>query len=110
LRTTVVNDGLWLNFRDIKRCFEARTYGTDDDVVVEADGVRWRIGGGGCRRVRTRADLRTDHASLSVLLLGGVRPSALVAGRRMTTRNADVLRRADAVFTTSPEPYCQSGF
>ena len=48
LRTTVVNDGLWLNLRDVKRCFEARTYGTDDDIVIEADGVRWRIGGGGC--------------------------------------------------------------
>ena len=33
LRTTVVNDGLWLNLRDVKRCFEARTYGTDDDIV-----------------------------------------------------------------------------
>jgi predicted acetyltransferase len=110
LRTTVVNDGLWLNVRDVKRCFEARTYGTDDDIVVEADGVRWRIGGGGCRRVRTRADLRTDHASLSALLLGGVRPSALVSGRRMTARNADVQRRADALFAMSPEPYCQTGF
>jgi predicted acetyltransferase len=110
LRTTVVNDGLWLNVRDVKRCFEARTYGTDDDIVVEADSVRWRIGGGGCVRVRTRADLRTDHASLSALLLGGVRPSALVSGRRMTARDADVLRRADALFAMSPEPYCQTGF
>jgi predicted acetyltransferase len=110
LRTTVVNDGLWLNLRDIKRCFEARTYGTDDDVVVEADAVRWRIGGGGCTRVRSRPDLQTDHASLSALLLGGVRPSALVAGRRMTARDTDALRRADALFTSSPEPYCQTGF
>ena len=82
---------MWLNLRDVKRCFEARTYGTDDDIVVEADGVRWRIGAGGCARVRSRADLQTDHASLSALLLGGVRPSALVAGRRMTARNADVV-------------------
>jgi predicted acetyltransferase len=110
LRTTVLNDGLWLNLRDVKRCFEAREYGTDDVIVVEADGVRWRIGGSGCTRVRSRADLTTDHASLSALLLGGVRPSALVAGRRMTARDADVLRRADALFTTSPEPYCQTGF
>ena len=27
-------NGPWLNLRDIKRCFEARTYGTDDDIVV----------------------------------------------------------------------------
>jgi predicted acetyltransferase len=110
LRTTVVNDGVWLNLRDVKRCFDARTYGTDDDIVVEADGVRWRIGAAGCTRVRSRADLQTDHASLSALLLGGVRPSALVAGRRMTARDADVQRRADALFATAPEPYCQTGF
>jgi predicted acetyltransferase len=110
LRTTGITDGLWLNLRDVKRCFEARAYGTDDDIVVEADDVRWRIGGGGCSKVRSRAHLQSDRASLSALLLGGVRPSALVAGRRMTARNADVLRRADALFTTSPEPYCQTGF
>ena len=83
-----VNDGLWLNLRDVKRCFEARTYGTDDDIVVEADGIRWRIGAGGCAGCAA-ARPQTDHASLSALLLGGVRPSALVAGRRMTARNAD---------------------
>jgi predicted acetyltransferase len=110
LRTTVVNDGVWLNLRDVKRCFEARSYGTDDDIVVDVDGVRWRIGAGGCARVRSRADLQTDHASLSALLLGGVRPSALVAGRRMTARSPDVTRRADAMFTAAPEPYCQTDF
>jgi predicted acetyltransferase len=110
LRTTAVNDGVWLNLRDVKRCFEARTYGTDDDIVAEVGGVRWRVGAGGCARVRSRPDLQGDHPSLSALLLGGVRPSALVAGRRMTARNGDVLRRADALFTTSPEPYCQTGF
>jgi predicted acetyltransferase len=110
LRTTVVNDGLWLNVRDVRRCFEARAYGTDDDMVVESGDNRWRIGAGGCSRVRSRADLQTDHASLSALLLGGVRPSALVAGRRMTARTVDALRRADALFATSPEPYCQTMF
>ena len=65
LRTTVLNDGVWLNLRDIKRCSKPRTYGTDDDIVVEADGVRWRIGGGGsapgcapgpiCRRITPRS-------------------------------------------------------
>jgi hypothetical protein len=94
----------------VARCFDARAYGTDDDVVVEASDVRWRIGAGGCRRVRTRPDLVTDHASLSALLLGGVRPSTLVAGRRMTARRPDVLRRADALFTVAPEPYSQTDF
>ena len=90
-KTTVVNDGLWLNLRDVKRCFEERTYGTDDDIVVEVGGVRWRIGASGVLGFAAEPTCVTDHSSLSALLLGGVRPSALVAGRRM---EAPVPRRA----------------
>jgi predicted acetyltransferase len=110
LRTTEVNDGVWLNVRSVPDVFGARTYGTDDDVVVEVDGNRWRIGAGGCTRVRSRPDLVTDHASLGALVLGGIRPSALAAGRRLTARNDEALGRADALFVTSPSPYCQTGF
>jgi hypothetical protein len=49
-----------------------------------------------------------DHASLGALLLGGVRPSALAAGRRLESRSDAVLRRADAFFVTSPAPHCQT--
>ena len=112
LQTTALNDGIWVNLRDVAPCFATRTYSTTDRVVVEVDGARWAIEGGphdgSCRRVRTRADLVTDHASLGALLLGGVRPSALAAGRRLEARNGDVLRRADAFFLTSPAPHCQT--
>jgi predicted acetyltransferase len=110
VRTLAVNDGVWLAARDVQRCFSARSYGTDDDIVVEADGNRWRIGAGGCRKVRTRPDLVGDGAALSALLLGGIRPSTLAAARRLESRNADALRRADALFVTSPVPYNQTGF
>ncbi|CAN5371168.1 enhanced intracellular survival protein Eis [soil metagenome] len=110
VRTLGLNDGVWLDVRDVPRCFDARTYGTEDDVVIEADGVRWRIGAGGCRKVRTRPDLIGPGASLSALLLGGVRPSTLAAGRRLEVRNSEALRRADALFVTSPVPYNQTGF
>lgn len=110
VRTTSVNDGLWLNVRDVPACFGARTYGTDDDVVVEADGVRWRVGSSGCTKVRSRPDLVGDGASLSALLLGGVRPSALVAGRRLEARSSEAVRRADALFAASPLPHNQTGF
>jgi predicted acetyltransferase len=110
VRTTAVNDGLWLHVRDVPRCFGARSYGTDHDIVIEADGARWRIGAAGCQKVRTRPDLVGDGAALSALLLGGVRPSTLVAGRRLEARNAEALRRADALLATSPLPYNQTGF
>jgi predicted acetyltransferase len=110
LRTTDLNDCLWCNVRDVEACFGIRTYGTDDDVVVEVDGARWRIGASGVTSVRTRPDLVTDGASLGALLLGGVAPTTLAVGRRLEPRSVDALRRADALFLTHPDPYCQTGF
>jgi predicted acetyltransferase len=112
LRTTDLNDGVWVNVRNVAASFAARVYATSDRLVVEADGVKWAIDGGpdgaACRRVKTRADLVMDHASLGALLLGGVRPSALAAGQRLESRSDEVLRRADAFFVTSPAPHCQT--
>jgi predicted acetyltransferase len=110
VRTTDLNDGVWCSPRDVARCFGARTYGTDADVIVEADGARWRIGTAGVRKVRTRPDLVTDRAGLGSLLLGGVVPTTLAAGRRLEARNAAALRRADALFAVHPDPYLQTGF
>lgn len=112
LQTTGLTDGNWANVRDVAACMSARTYGTTDRLVIEVDGQRWAIEGGpdgaACRRVRTRPDLTMDHPSIGVLLLGGVRPSMLAAGRRLEARGDAVLRRADAFFLTSPVPHCQT--
>jgi predicted acetyltransferase len=112
LETTTLNDGVWVNVRDVKACFGARTYGTTDRIIIEAEGTRWAIEGGpdgaSCSRVKSRPDLSLDHASLGAILLGGVRASTLVAGRRAEARNDDALRRADAFFVTAPAPHCQT--
>jgi len=114
LRTRELNDGVWVNVRDIPASFGARTYRTLDCIVVEVGTKRWAIeggpDGGTCREVDSRPDLVTTHGPFSALLYGGVLPSALVAGRRMTARNADVLGRADLFFTTSLAPHCQEIF
>jgi hypothetical protein len=52
----------------------------------------------------------TDRAGLGALLLGGVAPTTLAAGRRLEPRSTVALRRADALFLTHPSPYCQSHF
>lgn len=114
LETTALNDGIWVNIRDVAACLAARRYGTTDQLVLEVDGVRWLVDGSPdgatCKKVRTRPDLVTDRASLGALLLGGVRPSALAAGRRLEARNNEVLRRGDAFFLTSPVPHCQTHY
>jgi predicted acetyltransferase len=114
LQTTGLNDGVWVNVRDVATCFSTRRYSTDDRLVVEVAGGRWAIDGGPegatCKRVRSKPDLIMDIASLGALLLGGVRPSALAAGRRLEARNSQALRRGDAFFVTSPVPHCQTHF
>jgi predicted acetyltransferase len=117
--TTALNDGIWVNVRDVAAAFAARAYGTDDALVVEVVGDgpsagRWRIAGGHeggtCRRVRSRPDLVAPPATLGALLYGGVRASVLAAGRRLTAHDEHVLRRADAFFATSPLPNCQTPY
>ena len=80
LRTRELNDGVWVNVRDIPACFGARTYRTSDRIVVEVDGRRWAIDGGpdgaSCAAARAKPDLVTSHAWFSSLLYGGVLPSA----------------------------------
>lgn len=114
LQTTGLNDGVWVNVRDVAACFGTRCYSTADRMVIEADGARWVIDGGPegatCKRVKSRPDLTMDHATLGALLLGGVRASTLAAGRRLQARDEDVLRRADNFFTTSRAPHCQTNY
>jgi predicted acetyltransferase len=120
VQTTAVVDGIWVNVRDVAAAFGARTYGTTDELVVEVVGDdarsagRWRIAGGpdggSCRRVRSRPDMVVPEAALGPLLYGGVRPSVLAAGRRLSARDEQVLRRADAFFTMSPLPNCQTPY
>jgi predicted acetyltransferase len=114
LRTTALADGFWANVRDIGACFAARTYSTEDRIVVEVDGSRWAIdggpGGATCTRVRSRPDLTMGVAALGALLFGGTQASTLAAGRRLEARNADALRRSDAFFVSAPAPHCQTHY
>lgn len=114
LRTTDLNDGAWLNVRDVQRCFGARTYRSVDRIVVEVDGIRWAVDGGpdgaSCKAVRSKPDLVASHGAFSSLLYGGVLPSALVATGRMRARDNGVVARADIFFTTSLAPHCQSQY
>ena len=114
LRTTALNDGLWVKVLQPEVALATRTYATDDRLVVEitegdAPGC-YAIEGGptgsACKSVRTTPDLTMSSASLGALLYGGVRPSRLLAGRRLEARNDDALRRADLFFPMAPLPYC----
>lgn len=121
VRTTNLNDMLWIRPMDVPAALAARTYGTDDRLVVEladdgdpGSGSRWRIDGtpegAEVKKVRSKPDVVTDRASLGAMYLGGVRPSSLAAGRRLQARSDDALRRADHFFSSLQRPHCNTGF
>ena len=114
VRTVGINDGVWVNVRDVATCFGARTYGTTDRLVVEVDGVRYAIDGSpegaSVRKVRTRPDLVATPDAVGALLLGGVSPTLLAKGRRLTARRPDDLRRAEAFFTSAVAPMSQTHY
>ena len=112
--TTMMQDGVWANVRDIPVCFGARAYGTADRLVIEAGGRRYAIESDGtesaCKVVRSPPDLVVDQASLGALLFGGVRTRTLVGAGRISARNEEVVRRADAFFVTGLAPFSQTFF
>jgi len=119
VRTVALMDGIWVNVRNPKTCLEARTYATDDELVialVDGDKPGRRLSltgsaeGGSCRTVRTKPDLTMSTATLGGLLYGGVRPSRLAAARKLEARSDDILRRAELLFPMAPLPYCQTAY
>lgn len=114
VRTNDLNDGVWALVLDVPIAFGARTYATSDRLVVETERGRWSIDGspegGEVKVVRSRPDLTLTHASLGSLLYGGVRPSTLASGGRLTARTADLLRRADLLFPSAVLPFCQTQY
>jgi predicted acetyltransferase len=116
VRTTDLNDGLWLRPLDAVVLLATRSYGTADRLVVALEDTGERIvvdgspEGAEARRARTRPDLTCTRAALGALLLGGVRASYLAAGGRIVEERAGALRRADAFFQADRLPLLQTHF
>jgi predicted acetyltransferase len=121
LRVRELRDHLWVRIVDVASALGARTYGTEDAVVIElidafrpANSGRWRIDGGpdgaACAPTSIEPDLTLSAPDLGALYLGGVAPSTLAAAGRVTARSEGALRRADRFFTEHPLPWCTTHF
>lgn len=127
LRTTEIEDRLYLRILDVGAAFEGRGYrqagrlvldvvapsagGAEDPVpgrwVLEAD-----LDGASCRRARAgeEADLRLDVTALGSLYMGAFPASLLAGARRVEELRPGGLATADRLLTTTPAPLTVTGF
>jgi predicted acetyltransferase len=117
LQVSQMTDHLWVRVVDPATALGARTYATDDRIVVELTDAfvpgnegRWAIEPGSASRTTDDADLALSAAELGSLYLGGVSASTLARAARITELVPGALARADRMFTVSPAPWCRTDF
>ncbi|MGH9242815.1 MAG: GNAT family N-acetyltransferase [Acidimicrobiales bacterium] len=120
-RMSDVRDWLWVRLLDIPAALGARRYGLEGRLTLEVrdpfrpanDGVYRLDGGPGgatCTRVAgDDADIRLPVDALGAVYLGGVSFSTLAVSGRLTG-SPEVLARADAMFRSTPPPFCDRSF
>jgi predicted acetyltransferase len=114
LKVLSVYDMLWLRIVDVPAALRARTYGSEDDLVLEVMD-EFRPDGSGTFRLDGTAtddepDLRLEVRDLGAAYLGGVSFSMLARAGRVEERRSGGLRRADALFASPVAPFCNTTF
>jgi predicted acetyltransferase len=128
LRTSSVEDRLYIRVLDTAAALVARGYRTEGRLVLEvlpppagegdvdSGPGRWVLeagpDGASCRRARggEEADLRLGLPALGSLFMGGFPASLLAAGGRIEERVPGSLAIADRLFGTTPSPRSGTGF
>lgn len=120
VRTVELNDGLWLKVSDPLRCFGARSYRTDDRLVLGvvegfeellADATPTEVvavDAAGAAHSDDAPDVVLTRAALGPLLMGE-NASTLALARRLRADEATV-RRADAFFGSGVAAHCLTSF
>jgi predicted acetyltransferase len=121
MRVRQLRDHLWVRIVDVSAALGARTFGTDDALVLElVDDFRpehnggWLVDGGRdggtCTRTDRDPDLRLSAADLGAIYLGGVPISTLAAAGRVQELTTGAVARADRMFLVHPSPWCTTHF
>lgn len=121
LQISEVTDHLWVRVVDPAVALAARTYSSDDHIVVEltdpflpANEGRWSIEGSGdgaeVRRTDAEPDLALSAPELGGLYLGGVSATTLARANRITEVVPGAIERADRFFASTPAPWCRTDF
>jgi predicted acetyltransferase len=121
MRVRQLRDHLWLRVLDVAAALGARTYSTDDALVLElVDDFRpensacWLVDGGPegatCTRTDRAPDLVLSAPDLGALYLGGVPASTLAAAGRVRELTSGAVARADRFLLVHPSPWCTTHF
>jgi predicted acetyltransferase len=107
---------LYLRLVDLPAALCARRYLADGTLTFTVadefcpwNAGTWRLdvadGRASCTKVDGHGDLVLDAADLASLLLGGVRPSQLVAARRASARSPSAVTTSTRLFATDRAPW-----
>jgi predicted acetyltransferase len=123
VRTTSLRDWLWLRPLDVPAFLAARTYATEDALVLEVsdamrpDGAaagRFRLAGAAdgasCTRTDAEPDLALDVGALGAISLGGLPASVLARAGGIAERTPGALLRADVMFSADRAPFAFTWF
>jgi predicted acetyltransferase len=122
LRLTGAGDHLWVRLLDLPRALAARAYRQEASMVLEVtdrfcpwnEGT-WRLSTGSVPATVGRADgvepdLVFDVSDLGAGYLGGSPFVSMARAGRVVEVSSGAAERADAVFGTSPLPFCATDF
>jgi predicted acetyltransferase len=109
----LLREGIWIRLIDIGAALSARSYASDDAVVIDLtdefcpwNAGRWRIARGGAERTTVEADLACEVQSLGCVYLGGFSFAELLRALRVKELREGAIARADALFRTDRAPWC----
>ncbi|MER6667947.1 GNAT family N-acetyltransferase [Amycolatopsis japonica] len=111
-----VQDEGWFRLVDVETMLGARTYQGEPVVIevtdpfLEHNSGRYRLSGDGAARTTDQADLELHADTLSMVYLGGWRPSDLAFTGRVRATGETALERADQLFGTRVNPWCGTFF
>jgi predicted acetyltransferase len=110
-------DTLFLRLVDVGAALAARSYASEETVVLElADDFlpensgRWKIGDHGAERTDDEADLALDINEAGSLYLGAFTASELVRAGVGRELREGAAQRADRLFAVSRKPWCPEIF
>ena len=112
-----VADGIWLRLVDVESALGARSFASDEGLVLDVKDSfcpwnegRYRIEGGEVGKSKAEPDLHLDVRDLASIFMGGFSFARLARAGLVEELKPGALERADRLFASTPAPWCPEMF